>query len=115
MVVGETIPLLVVRAKILLLFSNPNHSVDKITDFTVQDDVFALSVNGFEGINTIGMVSSQMFTIGTSAATNSHRFIYHASSGDLFYDSDGVGNNLQVKLAELDDNLALDNSHFEIV
>ena len=99
----------------IFAFTNSNQVGDEIVDFAVQDDMLAISAAGFEGISTVGMVSSQMFTLGTSAVTNSHRFIYHASSGDLFYDSDGVGNERQIKLAELDANLAVNHNHFEIV
>ena len=101
--------------KDIFAFSHSNQLGDKITDFAVQDDIFAFSASGFKGITTMGIVKSKMFTIGTSASSRSHRFIYHASNGDLFYDSDGVGNSQQVKLAKLDANLALTNNHFEIV
>jgi len=36
-------------------------------------------------------------------------FIYDVSSGYLFYDSDGIGDNKQVKIAQLDFPLNLDN------
>ena len=87
---------------------------DKIINFNVEDDIFALSATGFEDI-TVGVVSSDLFTLGASATSSSHRFIYDAINGDLFYDSDGVGDTTQVKLAELNADLALTNNHFEIV
>jgi hypothetical protein len=36
-----------------------------------------------------------------------HRFIYNVGSGDLFYDSDGIGGNEQIKLARLGSGLSL--------
>ena len=70
------------------------------------------SAAGFEGLG--GMVSSEMLTIGTAATSNEHRFIYNSGSGDLFYDSDGMGNNSQIKLASLTPSLALTNNNFDV-
>ncbi len=55
-----------------------------------------------------------MFTIGTVATSSEHRFIYDADSGDLFYDSDGVGANEQIKIAGLGTNLSLNHNNFNI-
>ena len=55
-----------------------------------------------------------MFTIGTVAASSEHRFIYDADSGDLFYDSDGVGANEQIKIAGLGTNFSLNHNNFNI-
>ena len=94
------------------VFSNTNQGVDIITDFSVQDDTLVFSAAGFEGLG--GMVSSEMLTIGTAATSNEHRFIYNSGSGDLFYDSDGMGNNSQIKLASLTPSLALTNNNFDV-
>lgn len=45
--------------------------------------------------------------MGTAASSSSHRFIYDAGSGDLFYDSDGIGVNEQIKIAHLASGLSL--------
>ncbi len=65
------------------------------------------SAAGFGGNLTAGMVKGGIFTVGTAATTEQHRFIYNASSGDFFYDSDGTGDREQVKIAQLDSGLSL--------
>ena len=97
------------------VFANTTQGMDFITDFTVTDDILSLTATGFAGITATSIVSTQMFTIGANATSNSHRFIYSASSGDLFYDSDGIGSNSQIKLAQLDSGLALTNNNFQII
>lgn len=52
-----------------------------------------------------------MFILGKAATSSSHRFIYNVGSGDLFYDSDGIGGNEQVRIAQLDSGLSLSNDH----
>ena len=93
------------------VFNSPNEGVDTISDFSVKDDTLVFSAAGFGGNLTVGTVSSEMFTIGTAATSNEHRFIYDAGSGDLFYDSDGIGDREQVEIAHLDSGLSLDNNN----
>ncbi len=96
------------------VFASTNQPADEITDFTVEDDTLVFVASGFAGIATLGMVSVDMFTIGSNPSTTSHRFIYSAGSGELFYDQDGTGNSAKVKLADLDAGLPLTNSDFVI-
>ena len=96
------------------IFNSPESGVDTITDFSPEDDTLVFSAAGFDGNLTAGMVSSGMFTVGTTATDNQHRFIYDTDSGDLFYDSDGTGDREQVKLANLNNSLALTHSNFYI-
>ena len=63
--------------------------------------IFQLLVSGSQE------VESEMFTIDAAATSDEHRFIYDAGSGDLFYDSDGIGDDEQVKLVRLDSGLNL--------
>ncbi|MDJ0682431.1 MAG: hypothetical protein QNJ18_21535 [Xenococcaceae cyanobacterium MO_167.B52] len=55
-----------------------------------------------------------MFTLGAAATTSTHRFMYDGASGDLFYDSDGTGNNEQVRVAKLGSNFSLTNDNFYV-
>lgn len=96
------------------VFNSPNEGVDLITDFSVLDDTFVFSAAGFEGISLAGIIESEMFTVGTAATSSEHRFIYDAGSGNLFYDSDGVENNQQIRLATLETALALTNNDFYV-
>jgi Ca2+-binding RTX toxin-like protein len=93
----------------VLLFNSSNQGVDTITDFSVKDNTLVFSAAGFGGNLVAGKVSSQMFTLRTAATRSSHRFIYNFGSGDLFYDSDGTGQNEQVRIAQLDSGLNLGN------
>lgn len=96
------------------IFNSPYDGVDTIVDFSVEDDTIVFSANGFGGNLTAGMVSSEMFTVGTAATSNEHRFIYDAGSGDLSYDSDGIGEQEQIKLASLKPDLTLTHNNLHI-
>jgi Ca2+-binding RTX toxin-like protein len=96
-----------------LVFNSLDGGIDTITDFSVNDDLLVFSTTFDAGL-VAGSVTSQMFLIGTAATSNEHRFIYNAGSGDLFYDSDGVGTNEQIKIASLGTNLSLTNNNFNV-
>ena len=96
------------------VFNSPHEGVDTIADFLVEDDTLVFSATGFGGNLAVGMVGSEMFTVGTAATDNQHRFIYDTGSGDLFYDNDGTGNEEQIELASLKSNLALTHNNFYI-
>ena len=97
------------------VFNSLEEGTDTITDFSPQDDTMWFVKEGFDGISTKGMISSQMLRIGSDATTTNHRFIYNSGSGDLFYDSDGSGSSARVLLAELDSGLALTNADFRML
>ena len=96
------------------IFDTLESGIDTITDFSVNDDLLVFSAAGFGSDLVAGEVRSEMFTIGTAATSDEHRFIYDAGSGDLFYDSDGVGNSEQIKIASLGTNLSLAHNNFQI-
>ena len=98
------------------VFNSPDEGVDVITDFSVRDDALVFSAAGFGGDLVGGEVSSEMLALGAAATTEAHRFIYDGGSGELFYDSDGIGMNEKVKLAQLSSGLSLgsDNLLFSI-
>ena len=95
------------------VFERLDDGIDDITDFSVNDDILVFSTT-FDSDLVEGSVNSEMFTIGTTATSNEHRFIYDAGSGDLFYDSDGVGALEQIRIASLGSNLALTSNNFTI-
>ncbi|MBE9168127.1 tandem-95 repeat protein [Pleurocapsales cyanobacterium LEGE 06147] len=96
------------------IFNSPHEGVDTITDFSVNNDTLVFSAAGFGGDLVPGRVSSPMFNLGVAATTEFHRFIYDAGSGDLFYDSDGTGDNEQVRIARLGSGLSLGNDNLFI-
>ena len=91
------------------VFDSPDDGVDRVTDFSVGDDTLVFSAAGFGEDLTEGTVKSEQYVLGSGATTVEHRFIYDSNNGDLFYDSDGVGNNQQVQMARLGSGLALSN------
>lgn len=97
------------------ILMSSNEGLDQITDFAINEDILSFAAEGFAGITENSVVSSQIFIIGENATSRSHRFIYSASSGDLFYDSDGIGSNSQIKLAQLNSGLALTTNNFQII
>jgi uncharacterized protein len=103
-------------------FNNPNDGIDKINDFVVGEDRIAISRDGFGGSSTFGTTSligsaldPSRFTLGSSATQNSHRFIYNANSGALFFDADGAGGNAQVRIAQFVGNPGLTSASFTVV
>lgn len=93
-------------------FNDPSEGTDRITDFTPVDDT--ILVNGANFGLPVGQILPEQFTLGTSATTSEHRFIYFASQGILAFDADGVGGNSSTRLAKLS-NTPADFSHNDIV
>ena len=102
------------RGKDSFVFNSPNEGVDTITDFSVKNDTLIFSTAGFGEDLAAGVVNSNLFTLGTAATSEQHRFIYNVNSGYLFYDSDGNGDNEQVKIALLNSGLNLGNENLSI-
>jgi Ca2+-binding RTX toxin-like protein len=92
--------------------------VDTITDFQVGEDKLLFSARGFGGnlvSNDFGQLAQEQFTLGTSATTESDRFIYDTDTGNLFFDIDGTGDIAQVQIATLSSGLALSNADIYIM
>ncbi|MEH2284126.1 MAG: cadherin-like domain-containing protein, partial [Nostoc sp.] len=80
---------------------------DTIADFTVGDDTIFLSKAEFglsQSQNTV--LDSGLFRLGTIATAASDRFIYNQTTGNLFFDADGIGKAAQVQIAQFS-NLAM--------
>ncbi|MEH2191333.1 MAG: calcium-binding protein [Nostoc sp.] len=92
-----------------------NKGVDTIYDFNATNELIQVSATGFGGGLSIGSLSANQFTIGTSATTGDQRFIYDNSTGGLFFDQDGsAGGFTQVKFAQLSIGLSLTNNNFVV-
>ena len=102
------------KGKDSFVFNSPDEGSDTIADFSVKDDTLVFSAAGFGGGLVAGLLGSEMFTIDNAATSSEHRFIYDAGSGDLFYDSDGIGDDEQIKIAGLESGLSLANENFHI-
>ncbi|WP_373481201.1 calcium-binding protein [Geminocystis sp.] len=96
-------------------FNSTSEKIDRITDFNVINDTILVSGSGFGGGLAIGTLTTNQFTIGSSATTSAQRFIYNSSNGALFFDVDGSGATAAVQFATLNTGLALTNSDIVVV
>ncbi|MCL6751812.1 calcium-binding protein [Nostoc sp. CCCryo 231-06] len=104
-------------------FNSFNEGVDSIDDFNFIDyqskttnELIQVSATGFGGGLSSGSLSANQFTIGTSATTNTQRFIYNSATGGLFFDQDGSKSGFtQVQFAQLSTGLSLTENNFVVV
>ncbi|MDZ8069933.1 MAG: calcium-binding protein [Nostoc sp. DedQUE08] len=89
---------------------------DIITDFTVGDDTIFISKAEFvlsQSQDTI--LDSGLFRLGTIATALSDRFIYNQTTGNLFFDKDGLGGTAQVQIAQLSNNAQLSSTNITVI
>ena len=89
-------------------------SADSISYFSVAEDEIAFRSTSLNNIS-VGLLSDLQFTLGTSATTAEHRFIYDQPNGDLFYDADGSGGASQNLVGTLLNKARLTADHIQIV
>ncbi|MFN6492634.1 beta strand repeat-containing protein, partial [Nostoc sp. DedQUE03] len=89
---------------------------DTIADFTVGDDTIFISKAEF------GLSQSQdtildpgLFRLGTIATAASDRFIYNQSTGNLFFDKDGLGGTAQVQIAQFSNKVVLSSTNITVI
>ena len=90
-------------------FNSLSDGIDRITDFSVIDDTIQVNRSAFR-LSANGTILSNQFSIGSSASSASHRFIYNSVTGAFFFDVDGSGSAAQVQLALLNTGLSLTNN-----
>ncbi|MBD2248310.1 calcium-binding protein [Nostoc sp. FACHB-888] len=97
-------------------FNSFNEGVDSIDDFNTTNELIQVSAAGFGGGLSLGILSTNQFTLGASATTNQERFIYNAATGGLFFDLDGSASGFtQVKFAQLSPGLSVSKNNFVVV
>lgn len=69
---------------------NAATNVDTILDYSPVADSIFLSRSIFTGI-AVGTLSTTAFHTGTAAADAADRIVYNSATGQIFYDSDGIG------------------------
>jgi Ca2+-binding RTX toxin-like protein len=96
--------------------ANPGtDGIDTVTDFNqAQGDRLAFPSGQFGGL-PVGNLAATAFRVGTAANSANHRFIYDATTGDLFFDRDGLGGFGQSKIARLTPGLSLTSSAIQII
>lgn len=73
-----------------------NHS--EITDFTAADDSIFLERHLFDGLNAGDTLDAGAFVLGTAAADADDRVIYDSATGNLYFDRDGAGTEIEIEL-----------------
>ena len=82
-------------------------NVDVITDFSVTDDTIRLDATIFSNSLTVGSsVAGSQFVVGTAALDAGDRIIYDNATGDVFYDSDGIGPAAAIRFIRMSAGLA---------
>ena len=87
------------------LYKYPSHS----------SYIIEISAANFGSGLSVGLLSQEQFTLGSSASTPDHRFLYDNTNGGLYFDPDGNGAIIPVQFASLTANLNLTYNNFEIV
>jgi serralysin len=94
-------------------------NVDAITDFSAADDFIVLDTAVFTALAPPDLflrdLTAAEFRIGTAAQDATDRIIYNGVTGDLLYDSDGVGGAAAIRFAAVTPGLALTNLDFLVV
>ena len=97
-------------------FNSFNEGIDGIYDFNATNELIRVSVAGFGGGLSPGLLKTSQFRIGASATTSTQRFIYNDVTGALFFDQDGSANTFtQVQFAQLSAGLSLTKNNFVVV
>ncbi|MBR8828540.1 MAG: VCBS repeat-containing protein [Gomphosphaeria aponina SAG 52.96 = DSM 107014] len=81
------------------VFQSLSEKVDRIKDFVSGVDKIKINKAGFSNSLTVGTLPNDQFVIGSKSLDGNDYFIYNQTKGELFFDSDGLGGNAQVKLA----------------
>jgi Ca2+-binding RTX toxin-like protein len=98
------------------LFNAPlgSTNIDKINDYSAPNDTIQLENTFFTGF-VPGWLSAAAFHTGTGAHDASDHIIYNATTGDLFFDEDGLGGSAALKFATLTPGLAITADDFLVV
>ncbi|MBD2345116.1 ExeM/NucH family extracellular endonuclease [Anabaena subtropica FACHB-260] len=88
---------------------------DTITDLRVGQDTILLSLSEFGLNQALGTLDPSLFRLGSSAVTASDRFIYDNTTGELFFDEDGIGSAAKVQIGLLSNQAALTSSDITVI
>ncbi|MBD2359688.1 ExeM/NucH family extracellular endonuclease [Anabaena minutissima FACHB-250] len=88
---------------------------DTITDFKVGQDTILISKSEFGISQALGKLDPGLFRLGSSAVAASDRFIYDNTTGQLFFDEDGIGNTAKIQIGLLSNKAALTNSNVTVI
>jgi Ca2+-binding RTX toxin-like protein len=99
---------------------NKSTNVDKILDFTVRDDSIYLENKYFKvgskgSLTKPAPLASKMLHKGSKAHDADDRIIYDNKKGILYYDADGTGAAVAIKIATLSKNLKMTYKDFFVI
>ncbi|WP_146348403.1 M10 family metallopeptidase C-terminal domain-containing protein [Phaeobacter marinintestinus] len=91
-------------------------NIDTIADFSVGEDTIHLNNAIFSGLE-VGALAASAFTANLTgeAETSDTRIIYQTDTGNLYYDTDGLGGAAAVQFATLTGTPALTQDDFVVV
>ena len=96
------------------IYTNLNASPEHILDFTPRDDTINLDYQLFTQLK-MGALPNTQFSLSTHALNKKDYLFYDAKTGNLYYDTDGTGEELAVKIALLGKNLAITAEDFMVM
>jgi Ca2+-binding RTX toxin-like protein len=88
--------------------------VDTIVDFSSKDDTIRLAGDAFSSIRK-GKLDKDAFFEGKMAHDVVDRIIYDKSTGNLYYDADGVGGAAQIRIAILSHKPSVSAHDFHVI
>jgi RTX calcium-binding nonapeptide repeat (4 copies)/Metallo-peptidase family M12B Reprolysin-like len=93
-------------------------NVDTIGDFASVDDIIMIDRRVFSNSLATGFIDASAFRSAagaTSATTAAQRFIHNSTTGDLYFDIDGVGGQAAVKFANIGAGTQIFNYDFYMI
>jgi predicted extracellular nuclease len=88
---------------------------DIITDFQVRQDTILISKSEFGLSQPLGTLDPGLFRLGSNATTASDRVIYNNTTGQLFFDEDGIGNIAQIQIALLANQARISHTNISVI
>jgi serralysin len=93
---------------------NALENVDFIRNFSVTNDTIRLDNAIFTALTSTGTLSATAFFRGAAAHDANDRIIHNRSTGAVYYDPDGTGDQAQIQFARVDPRLNLKNLDFVV-
>jgi serralysin len=93
-------------------------NVDVVGDFASVDDLLMIDRRVFSNGLATGFADASAFLSGagaTSATTAAQRFIHDSTTGDLYFDIDGVGGQAAVRFANIGAGTAIQSYDFFVI
>lgn len=97
------------------VFVAPDKGPENIAGFDSSTDQIVVSAAGFGGGLVAGALPAGAFEAGVVADDANDRFIYDSTTGDLYFDADGVGGADQQLITTLDSGLAFDQDNIFVI